>query len=244
MAIRYALLPYMYTLFQQASSTGSTVMRALAWEFPNEPSLANADRQFLLGPSLMITPVLDQGATNVSGVFPGVSNGTIWYDWYTQTAMSNVSAGQNVTIDAPLGHIPLYVRGGSVLPMQGAAMTTYAARQNDWALLVALDQQGTATGSLYVDDGESLMPSATLNVMFTAGNGSLSSSSMGMYEASQPLANVTILGVSSAPQNVTLNGMSLMDWQYNDTSSALMVAGLANSTSQGAWAQDWTLRWS
>ena len=123
-------------------------------------------------------------------------------------------------------------------------MTTYAARQNDWALLVALDQQGTATGSLYVDDGESLMPNATLNVMFTAGNGSLSSSSMGMYEASQPLANVTILGVSSAPQNVTLNGMSLMDWQYNNTSSALMVAGLANSTSQGAWAQDWTLRWS
>ena len=37
MHIRYSLLPYMYTLFYEAHTTGSTVMRALAWEFPNEP---------------------------------------------------------------------------------------------------------------------------------------------------------------------------------------------------------------
>ena len=219
-------------------------MRALAWEFPNEPSLANSDRQFMLGPCLMVTPVLDQGATNVDGVFPGTANGTIWYDWYTQSMMQNLSPGQNVTIQAPLGHIPLYVRGGSILPMQGAALTTYAARQNDWALLVALDQQGSATGSLYVDDGESLVQNATLDVTFTATNGSLSSSSMGMYEASQPLANVTILGVNAMPQTVTLNGMSLMGWNYNETSSVLAVTGLANSTSNGAWAQSWTMQWS
>lgn len=81
MGIRYLLLPYIYTLFQQAHSTGSTVMRALAWEFPNDPTLANADRQFLLGGSLMITPVLAQGATSVGGIFPGVGKGEVWYDW-------------------------------------------------------------------------------------------------------------------------------------------------------------------
>lgn len=53
MQIRYSLLPYMYTLFHQAHTTGSTVMRALAWEFPNEPNLASAETQFLLGPSLV-----------------------------------------------------------------------------------------------------------------------------------------------------------------------------------------------
>lgn len=37
MQIRYSLLPYIYTLFYEAHTTGSTVMRALAWEFPNEP---------------------------------------------------------------------------------------------------------------------------------------------------------------------------------------------------------------
>jgi alpha-glucosidase len=234
----------MYTLFHAASTNGSTVMRALAWEFPNEPGLANADRQFLLGPSLLITPVLEQGKTSVDGVFPGVGAGTIWYDWYTHAAVSDVTPGQNVTIDAPLGTIPLYVRGGSILPMQGAALTTYAARQNDWALLVALDGQGSATGSLYVDDGESLVPNSTLNVAFSAANNALSSSSTGTYQASQPLANVTILGVDTAPQSITLNGASLMGWNYNDTSRALQITGLAKSTNDGAWAQDWELRWS
>ena len=57
MAIRYSILPYMYTLFYQAHTTGSTVMRALSWEFPNDPSLADADRQFMLGPSIMVIPV-------------------------------------------------------------------------------------------------------------------------------------------------------------------------------------------
>ena len=129
MQIRYSLLPYIYTLFQQAHATGSTVLRALSWEFPNDPSLASADRQFLLGPSLLVTPVLTQGATSVDGVFPGISEGTVWYDWYTQSPI-NATAGKNTTIDAPLGHIPLYVRGGSVLPLQEPGYTTYDCRRN------------------------------------------------------------------------------------------------------------------
>lgn len=55
MAIRYSLLPYMYTLFYQAHTTGSTVMRALSWEFTTDPTLAAVDNQFLLGPSLMVS---------------------------------------------------------------------------------------------------------------------------------------------------------------------------------------------
>lgn len=163
MNIRYQLLPYFYTLLFLSHSTGSTTMRALAWNFPNDPSLANADRQFMLGSSLMITPVLDQGATTVEGVFPGAGKGEVWYDWYTQSAV-NVSAGQNLTIDAPLGHIPVYIRGGSVLPLQGFALTTREARTQPWSLLTALSLNGTAEGNLYVDDGESLVPNATLFV--------------------------------------------------------------------------------
>ena len=52
MNIRYQLLPYMYTLFYLSHNTGSTVLRALAWEFPQDPSLAAADRQFFLGPAI------------------------------------------------------------------------------------------------------------------------------------------------------------------------------------------------
>lgn len=162
MAIRYALLPYIYTLFARAHGRGDVVMRALAWEFPGEPWLAAADRQFLLGPALLVTPCLEQGATTVGGVFPGTGgDGTVWYDWYNLTAVDGVARGENVTLDAPLGHIPLFVRGGHVLPMQEPGMTTTACRRNPWGLLVALDGEGAASGELYLDDGESLSPNAT-----------------------------------------------------------------------------------
>ncbi|KAK1076949.1 hypothetical protein LTR33_008506 [Friedmanniomyces endolithicus] len=123
MAIRYSLLPYMYTLFYYASTTGSTVMRALAWEFPNDPTLAAIDNQFLLGPAILVTPVLGQGLTSAQGVFPGIAQGEVWYDWYTQQAVV-AQPGENVTIPAPLGHIPVFIRGGYVLPQQEPLYTT------------------------------------------------------------------------------------------------------------------------
>lgn len=163
MKIRYALLPYIYTTFFKAHKTGSTVLRALAWEFPNDPSLASIDTQFLVGDSLLITPVLAQGYTTVNGIFPGVGKGEVWYDWYNQSAVV-ARPGENVTIDAPLGHIPVFVRGGYILPMQEPALTTREARATPWALLVASGLGGSARGELYVDDGESVHPNATLFV--------------------------------------------------------------------------------
>jgi alpha-glucosidase len=163
MAIRFQLLPYIYTLFYQAHTTGSTVMRALSWEFPNDPTLFNADRQFFLGPAILVTPVLEQGQTTVDGVFPGAGKGEVYYDWYSQTAV-DVTSNANTTIDAPLGHIPVYIRGGHILPTQQPAMTTRDARKTPWSILVALDSEGNANGELYLDDGESVAPSAILNV--------------------------------------------------------------------------------
>jgi len=165
MAIRFQLLPYMYTLFYQAATTGTTVLRALAWEVPQDPALAAADRQFFLGPAILVTPVLVQGVKSVAGVFPGVGRGEKYYDWYTQACVTDgLAPGANVTIQAPLGHIPVFVRGGHVLAMQQPAMTTAAARNTSWSVLVALGMTGSASGSLYLDDGESLEPNATLYV--------------------------------------------------------------------------------
>lgn len=243
MAIRYALLPYMYTLFHQAHTTGSTVMRALAWEFPHDPSLANTDTQFLLGPSLLITPVLAPNTSTVSGVFPGAP-AEKWYDWYTHEAIS-AKPGQNVTLAAPLGHINVHVRGGSVLPMQEPALTTTAARRTPWALLVALSAQGAAAGSLYLDDGESIAPNASLSVAFVAEAGRLHASAVGEWRDGNALANVTVLGVAEEPANVTLNGVEVgsKSKAWNGTSGVLEVTGLDGILKGGTWDEDWVLEW-
>jgi alpha-glucosidase len=245
MRIRYALLPYLYTLFYNAHTQADTVLRALAWEFPAEPALAGADRQFLLGPALLVTPVLNQGAVSVDGVFPGIGSGTRWFDWYSGQEVMGVAAGANVSIPAPLGHIPLHVRGGYVLPMQEPGYTTTDSRKGAWAVTVALDGKGSAKGSLYLDDGFSLEPNATTIVTFSAGNGVLTADVDGNYTDTNPLANVTVWGLSQQPQSVKLNGQDLStdSIAWNSTSLALSVTGLNDLTKAGAWNGNWTLAW-
>ena len=238
--IRYSILPYMYTLFYNAHMSGNTVMRALAWEFPNEPALANADRQFLLGPSLLVTPVLEPQANTVNGVFPGIGKGTMWYDWYNQTAVS-ARPGENRTIEAPLGHIPLYVRGGSIVPMQQPGYTTAECRKGAWSLLVALDESGCATGQVYLDDGESL-ESPTRMVHLEASKSQVHAKSSGNYDDGNVLANVTILGLQEAPRTVFLNDQEVADATFDSKKGALYITGLHSITKNGAWTKDWTLK--
>lgn len=163
MSIRYSLLPYTYTLFHKANQAGETVLRALAWEFPDDPQLKAIDNQFMSGPALLVTPVLEPLATTVKGIFPGVANGTIWYDWYTLRKM-DVAPGENKTLPAPIEHQPIHVRGGSIVPIQKAGNTTAMSRKNPWSLIIALDQNEEAKGELYLDDGISVVQSATKNV--------------------------------------------------------------------------------
>lgn len=245
MHIRYSLLPYMYTLFHEAHTTGSTVMRALAWEFPNEPQLAGVDTQFLLGPSILVTPVLEPQASTVNGVFPGLVDGESWYDWYTGEKVQ-AEAGVNTTISAPLGHIPVYIRGGAVLPTQEPGYTTTESRKNPWGLIVALSQDETATGSLYIDDGESIDQESTLEIAFDAQCGQLKADVKGDFKDTNALGNVTVLGVSSAPTQVKLNDEVIdpSKFAYNETAGTLKLSGLNDLTSGGAWQGSWTLTWA
>ncbi|KAJ6261012.1 Alpha-glucosidase [Drechslerella dactyloides] len=226
MAIRYSLLPYFYTLTYHAHKTGSTVLRALAWEFPDDPSLANNDAQFMVGPALMVLPVLDQGATKVAGVFPS-DGSTIWYDWYTGAAA--FSDGGNHTVDAPLGHIPLYVRGGHVLPLQRPAMTTFEARRNPIEIVVALDAAGHATGNVYIDDGESEQVRDALYVGFTATRNSLrlNGNKIGnvgkLAEFIKDVAAIHVFGVESRPVSVAVAGKGACRFEYDEKVKKMTV---------------------
>lgn len=236
MQIRYSLLPYWYTLFDTAHTDGSPVIRALLMEFPDDPSLAAADRQFLVGDAIMVIPVLEPQVDYTKGVFPGVGSGERWFDWYTKAPVT-AAAGQNVTISAPLGHIPVYVRGGHVVPMQGPGYTTAESRANAWSLLVALDKQGLATGSLYQDDGISESPATTSTVRFSVRDSSLSVNQTGSYAITQPLANVTVLGLTERPTSIHFAGRDVasIDWEYDDVTLTLEVKHLQKLTPGGAF---------
>ncbi|OJJ42298.1 hypothetical protein ASPZODRAFT_2122517 [Penicilliopsis zonata CBS 506.65] len=238
--VRFALLPYLYTLLYQAHATGSPVMRALAWNFPNDPRLADADTQFFLGDAILVIPVLEVGVSTVDGVFPGLVEGTdLYYDWYSQSKV-DVPSTWNITISAPLGHIPVYIHGGNVLAVQDYAMTTRAARQTPWSIIVALDINQTAEGYLYLDDGESLVGD-TKSVYFTADKSSLSVSVEGDFIDSNGLDTITILGLDSVPDgSVRVDGhIQDANITWNDTNNAAVIGVSLESAFQSSWTITW-----
>jgi lysosomal alpha-glucosidase len=218
--IRYSLLPYLYTLFYKASVQGSTVARSLVFEYPKDPNTYSTQTQFLWGPALLISPVLQQSSTQVNAYFPN----DVWYDFYTGKAMS--ASGQHITLDAPIDKINLHIRGGYVIPMQQPSTTTAESRKNPYSLKVALSSSGDAVGDLYLDDGESLDTKETLMVKFTVQSKTLTSSpTPGGYTPSAKVSNVTILGVMSKPSQVLVNG-NPSSFNYDSSSMILSLGGL------------------
>ncbi|XP_058412401.1 sucrase-isomaltase, intestinal [Diceros bicornis minor] len=146
--IRYTLLPFLYTLFYKAHTFGETVARPLLHEFYEDTNSWTVDTQFLWGPALLITPVLKEGADTVSAYIPDAT----WYDY--ETGAKRPWRKQSVDMYLPADKIGLHLRGGYIIPIQQPDVTTDASRKNALGLIVALDEDNTAKGDFFWDDGE------------------------------------------------------------------------------------------
>ena len=148
---RYTYLPYWYTLFAAAASTGVPTMRALWLEYPADVSAFAIDDQWLVGSDILVKPVTSAGATSVGVYFPGSAP---WYDVESGQKIVTSGGANNVTVDAPLDKIPVFQRGGSIVPRQMRPRRSSAVMAHDpFTLIVALDAAGSASGDLYLDDG-------------------------------------------------------------------------------------------
>ncbi|GFW91958.1 maltase-glucoamylase, intestinal [Trichonephila clavipes] len=144
---RYELLPYLYTLFHLAHTEGSTVARPLLHEYPNDKTTWDINYQFLWGPALLISPIVEESATAVDVYFPA----GIWYDFYKGEIVKDGSGTLMTLMDE--GYINLHVRGGYILPLQKPNITTSLSRKQAMGLFIAPDESGTARGLLFWDDG-------------------------------------------------------------------------------------------
>jgi len=245
LGMRYQMLPYIYTLFFQAHTTGSTVARPLWMNFPSDTSALSIDRQFMLGSSILISPVLDQGVTTVSAYFPQ----GYWYDFASRVlAVDASAAGVWQTLTTPLESVNVHIKGGSVLPLQEKAMTTTAARQTPFTLVVALCPYGQAWGNLFWDDGEQIDLDAYLSVDYHAEVTSTSGSFTGVVStntygdaATLTVPVIQFLGVTAAPSSAVLNGATVSTSQitFDSSSNTLSFTGLSLKVTDAI-----TLTWS
>ncbi len=108
--LRYRLLPYYHQLGWEAWQTGIPHMRPLFLEFPGDERLLPVYDQVMLGSALMLCPVMRSRARQRQVIFPA---GT-WYNFWTD---EKIEGGQECMVAAPVDRLPLFVRGGSILPM-------------------------------------------------------------------------------------------------------------------------------
>lgn len=176
---RYQLLPYLDTALRAVHEEGGAVMQPLWLRFPHDTGQVwNVDAQFMLGESLLVTPVLEEGAARVVGLLPGGFS-TLWYRWEAlegalngtlPRAEARLQGGASVSMDAPVhGLTPVHVLGGTVLPLHAGGgapgsvgrsadypfLNTADARASGHWFRAALDEEQSASGALRLDDGVS-----------------------------------------------------------------------------------------
>jgi mannosyl-oligosaccharide alpha-1,3-glucosidase len=177
---RYAYLPLWYTLMASNSLgfDNGPPMRPMWWEFSEDKRLDDMEDQWMIGSSLLVAPVLTEGAETRAVYLPGLEP---WYDIYRDgdsgTEELTPSGGRVVTIRTPLSRMLVFQRGGSIVPRQERRRRSTAAMGFDpYTLVIALDSNDFATGELYMDDGKSFDYATGAYALrkFTYANGVLS----------------------------------------------------------------------
>jgi alpha-glucosidase len=145
--LRMRLLPYLYGIFRESEHCGAPVWRPLFYEFPDDPQAARVEDQILLGHSLMIAPVVERGAREREVYLPEGA----WFSWHDD---ARYIGPRRIRVAAPLDHLPLFARAGSIVPTQSPIEHVDQSPAEPCVLEVFPGND--ATGELVEDDGETI----------------------------------------------------------------------------------------
>jgi len=141
---RYRLLPYLYTLAEEAARTGQPLMRPLFYHFPDDPVAEATYDQFLLGSELLVAPVLQPETVRRLVYLPEGG----WRDFWTGTEQAGPAW---VVAEAPYERIPLWQRVGGAVPLTDPRPPAQA----QWDPLVwRVAPAAHLLGEAYLDEGE------------------------------------------------------------------------------------------
>eukprot|EP00906_Rhabdomonas_costata_P014179 RCo020398 len=173
--VRYRILPYLYTLFFQATMEGSSVLSPMFFKWPKDEKLFTMGDQFMLGDALLVKPIANPRSENHDDIpvyLPGTEK---WFDFSSGEAHEG---SQTHTFKCDMERIPVLQHAGTVLPLRERARRSSTAMRNDpYTLQLAVDSQSRAEGFLYLDDTHSFkyQKGGFLFVEFTLRDGRLHS---------------------------------------------------------------------
>ena len=147
---RYELLPYIYSNTAEVSFKGSTLMRPLVFDFADDSEALSQKHEYMFGRSLLVSPVTEPGVTKWKTYLPKSKGG--WYDYHT---LQHYDGGQTVTTDVDLSYIPVFVRAGSILPLDGDRVMVFPGADGSFTLYeddgTTTDYEQGASSTIYFD---------------------------------------------------------------------------------------------
>ena len=211
--LHHALFPYLYAAARTAHLTGMPIIRHLFLAYPHDPRVYGLDDEYLLGPDLLVAPVIVHGATSKRVYLPAGA----WIDYWSG---AQYNGGRMVAVAAPLDRIPIFVRGGALLPTLADPGDTLAPA-TDPAVRRAGDDLALR---LYPGGGEQV----------TLADGTVLAAQVGASETRLRIAGPArryrlTLPLAHAPRSVTLDGHPMPKggtspaWQYDARAGLLQI---------------------
>jgi alpha-glucosidase/alpha-D-xyloside xylohydrolase len=143
--LRYRLLPYTYTLARECTETGLPMMRALWLHHPDDSQAVARGDQFLWGRDILVSPVVEKGATRRRLYLPRGR----WFDFWSEEALDG---GREIDRTVDLETMPLHVRAGAIIPF--GPVKQYVDEPVDGPLTLIVYPGADGSFALYEDDGK------------------------------------------------------------------------------------------
>jgi alpha-glucosidase len=144
--LRYRLMPYLYTAFEENVRTGVPVMRAMFLEYPE---MGGNGEQFLFGRDILVAPAVWEMLPEIEVELPVGG----WYDYWTHQFYDG---GKTIKVSSRVEEMPLFVRAGAIVPQMTVVQNMEQKPEGPLELRVYAPRSGNAdcSGSLYLDDGK------------------------------------------------------------------------------------------
>jgi alpha-glucosidase len=148
-ALRLKLMPYLYTQLWRATREHVPVLRPTFFDFGHDDPVTWQDNdEMMVGPDLLVAPVFEPHARTRKLYLPKHAAG--WFDWWSGT---HHKGGETVEVSAPLHRLPLFVRGGALVPTTDTPHDKARTEEPSRALLWFAAPAGNEEALLFEDDG-------------------------------------------------------------------------------------------
>jgi len=151
--LRAQLIPYLYSQLFRAVTAGEPMLRPLFLDHPEDPACRAAEFDFLLGRDLLVASVVEEGASRRQITLPANAEG-----WWTYDGSQWHAGGQVIDVPVTLETIPLFVRGGTVLPLAAPNLRSDPAQdtRRTWCLYPQGPEAPARHSHAYDDDGDAV----------------------------------------------------------------------------------------